>query len=417
MNDTAIATPALSPRWPVWLVFAFLVVLPFGNAFEAPLAAMAAIGLWRLVTQPRAVLADVATRRVVALFLVIWLPMLVALPDAVNAQRSLETVLVFVRFPLAGVFIVAALKDAAARRWLISACGLLLLFWAADGLVQLIFGRDLLGFPYNGTRVSGLFNAKLALGHVLAVASPVVYETLRRHAAGRAWPWLAVLPYLAVIVATGSRAAWVMAALAGTLYAAYRVRELPRAQRWQMLARAAAGVVALGVALALVPAVRDKAASTAGLFSGDYARANEATSLRLPIWASASRMIADHWINGVGPRGFRYAYPQYAAPGDPYIAKDPHHGPTHAHQMLLEILSETGIVGLAGLVAFYVLLARIALRLDPATAHEALPWFSAAAAAVFPLNTGLAFYASFWSATLWWFVLVAVAFSTPPATR
>ncbi len=56
-------------------------------------------------------------------------------------------------------------------------------------------------------------------------------------------------------------------------------------------------------------------------------------------------MIAANPLNGVGARGFRSAFPAYAAEGDPFINANPPINPFHSHQLWLEILSESGIVG------------------------------------------------------------------------
>jgi O-antigen ligase len=105
-------------------------------------------------------------------------------------------------------------------------------------------------------------------------------------------------------------------------------------------------------------------------------------------------MIEAHPINGVGARGFRDAYPHCVA----------HEGPAvwgtmpalHAHQIVLEILAETGVLGLLLWLAA-VAQAWRAWRFAPAPARErARPAMLALAVTVFPLNTHLAFYSAFW---------------------
>ena len=70
-----------------------------------------------------------------------------------------------------------------------------------------------------------------------------------------------------------------------------------------------------------------------------------ALSGRSRIWGAALCMVHNHPFNGVGARGFREAFPQC----------DPHSGQVaawgegpalHAHQIVLEILSETGAIGI-----------------------------------------------------------------------
>ncbi len=51
-------------------------------------------------------------------------------------------------------------------------------------------------------------------------------------------------------------------------------------------------------------------------------------------------MVADNPINSAGVRSFRYAYPSYANPDDPFIdfslPKEKQHRQSHAHQLVLE---------------------------------------------------------------------------------
>ena len=75
-----------------------------------------------------------------------------------------------------------------------------------------------------------------------------------------------------------------------------------------------------------------------------------ALSGRLDIWHASLRMAAAHPINGVGVRGFRYAYPQYAPANDHFVVGEScgvGEGACHAHQIVLEVLTETGAIGLA----------------------------------------------------------------------
>lgn len=68
----------------------------------------------------------------------------------------------------------------------------------------------------------------------------------------------------------------------------------------------------------------------------------------------------------------------------------------HAHQIVLEILAETGVLGLLLWLAAAAQAWR-AWRFAPLPARErARPAMLALAVTVFPLNTHLAFYSTFW---------------------
>jgi len=136
-------------------------------------------------------------------------------------------------------------------------------------------------------------------------------------------------------------------------------------------------------------------ARTATALQADDAAMDAALSGRARIWAGAACMARAHPFNGVGVRGFRIAWHDC----DPAPGQAPAWGEGeayHAHQLVLELLSETGIAGLL----LWVLAAWVVWRswrdADAAARERARPALLALAVTVFPLNTHLAFYSTFW---------------------
>src|SRR5699024_10689496 len=68
----------------------------------------------------------------------------------------------------------------------------------------------------------------------------------------------------------------------------------------------------------------------------------------------------------------------------------------HAHQIVLEVLSETGVFGLLLWLAGAALAWRAWRYADEAARERARPAMWSLAVTVFPLNTHLAFYSTFW---------------------
>ena len=102
-----------------------------------------------------------------------------------------------------------------------------------------------------------------------------------------------------------------------------------------------------------------------------------------------------HPVNGIGVRGFRDAYAEHAGERDFFLSRG--QGPAlHAHQLLLEVFSETGLIGLL-FWAFGAWIAWIAWGWvgEAARRRSQVPAMALALAA-FPLNTHLAFYSSAW---------------------
>ena len=172
----------------------------------------------------------------------------------------------------------------------------------------------------------------------------------------------------------------------------------------------------MGVATALVAAVglfavfqnpgaRARLDQSLLLFSGDEALIDRALSNRWTLWKVSANMVAAHPVNGVGIRAFRFAYPDYASPGDPMVNPDKTTGKitgaAYAHQIVLEVLSEAGFIGLVGLALFYAALVRAWQRASASDKTRALPFALAALAWLFPANTHTAFYSSQWSQLVW----------------
>ncbi|MRT95211.1 O-antigen ligase family protein, partial [Xylella fastidiosa] len=72
---------------------------------------------------------------------------------------------------------------------------------------------------------------------------------------------------------------------------------------------------------------------------------DQALSGRIQIWQAALCMIQAPPLSGVGVRGFRDAYPACTPTPERIPAWGA--GPAlHAHPIVLEILSDTGVIGL-----------------------------------------------------------------------
>ena len=152
------------------------------------------------------------------------------------------------------------------------------------------------------------------------------------------------------------------------------------------------GVAALGIGSVQV---RERIVATLPALSGNADGVNSALAGRGRIWDGALCMVREHPFNGVGVRGFREAWPQCdPAPGQPAEWGD---GPAlHAHQLLLEVLAETGVLGLLLWLAGAAMAWRAWRYADAAARERARPAAVALLVTVFPFNTHLAFYSAFW---------------------
>ena len=407
------------------LLVAFLALLPVEPLYNAPFIALAILGLIRLIFQ-RVRLDSPEHRFLCIAFLCIWLPMLASLPDAVNPAESLRKTASLCLYFLAGVYVVGAYHRFRDLDRVMIGAAAICTFWALDAVWQFQTGADLFGIPYEeGSRLRGMFFDTGRIGYLLASFAPLVFEAVRRQ--WRRWWWSPVLlgPYLLTIALSGSRISWCVLAIATAGYLLFLARwsGWPRSsgRRWRPGGTAAvlAGMILTGMLSTYAwpggtermwQALEPRVESLDGLWSGDRAQFERAVTWRLSIWITAGNMWSSHWLNGVGPRGFRYAR------DDEYIPEEDYYSlqfgvtktPLTPHMLLLEIAAETGTIGLVGYVVLLVaLLARLrSLKHD--SLRHAYPYALTLIVALLPFHD-LGFYGALATGLIWWMMIVCAS--------
>ncbi|MCC4586185.1 O-antigen ligase family protein [Xanthomonas sp. NCPPB 1067] len=412
--DAMARPPVLTPdvgRWaPAWVIL-FVALWPTPGLAETVLSLGAVFAAYRLLHARfrggTGLLSGAAWALTSVLFLAYWLPQMLSAFDAVDAGRALRKSATDLRYLPFMWLCAIAVANAQRRRRTFTGLAVIGGVWTLDALAQavigsspLFFGLDQLKQLISGhglctaqelalvDRLSGALGpCNLKFGQTLASLSPFLLLALGRRTV---WAWGSAAAAVGIVlVLAGSRASWITYAVIVLL------------SGWQLLggrrllAVAVAGALLGGGVVAVAPQARERIQRTALAFGDGEQGVDQALSGRAQIWGAALCMIGEHPINGVGARGFRQAYP--ACNPAPTQAPAWGDGPAfHAHQIVLEILAETGVVGLLLWLAGAAQAWR-AWRYSSAAAREqARPAMIALVATVFPLNTHLAFYSSFW---------------------
>jgi putative inorganic carbon (hco3(-)) transporter len=198
----------------------------------------------------------------------------------------------------------------------------------------------------NALRSAGPLNPN-PFGQVLAAAAvlAVYLGLVARRPAVRSLGWsLAVLCAVGVVY-TQSRAALITLLLAALLIA------FLRGARLRVLAAALCATLALGL-LVLPDSLQQRVGALGDVVGGDAAT-YEDTALR----GRASENVAglemwrDHPLLGVGPDNFELHYQRYSAS----IGLDPRPEARSAHNLVLESLAETGLIGALAFAAVLAL--------------------------------------------------------------
>ena len=401
--------PLPAPAWGVLLLMvAVPLLLPFARSVEAPIVIAAAVGVVALIRRPGRVFDSSATRSLLLALGAYCAAALISAVDAVDADKSLTTAIATLRLLAFGLGISvlahrALASGLAAERLSLGmsvAAAAPIALWTVDALIQSATGWSL-GGGLDADRLSGIFGADdLKLGPRLSALSPLLLWPLLD---GPRWRLAAAyLALLLVVLLAGARAGWVSYALVSLLLA----WRLARGSFKALLGWTAAGLLAASLYTAIGYQASDsfRARVDRTLAAGD-GQVDVALAGRTPIWQTAMRMARAHPVNGVGVRSFRYAYPNYAQPGDPWVDPVTRTGAAHAHQIVLELLTETGLIGLALWLAAAAALWHCSRR-SVGVAHAHAPWV-ALFVLTFPLNTHLAFYSAFMGIVLAWLLTLA----------
>jgi len=392
----------LQLEWASWLAVSFIALLPFGRWSEVPLSlfAVSLPFLWRK-EEHRAVIRRAAPF-VVLLFLCFWLPMVVSSFDSFLPRKSWVQSLAALRF-LAAALAIAALLHAPSARWrVLRWTAYLLVFWAVDGFIQLLFGNDLFGIGMHPDRLNALFIKKYQFyGPTLAMLSPLLLEYARRE--WPAWAWaLSFTLILGAVMISGMRSGWLSMGIVLATYGLLMLQRDNRELRRSMLTIPVLAVLITAVSYFASPLFQERLELTRTVYEGTGAAIDYASSERVPIFTTAIEMYRHHPVNGVGVRAFPRAYLDYAAEGDIHIAKSGGvSGATHAHNIVLEVMADTGSIGLLGLLLAFIVAVRAWRGTQPAQRQDAFPFVLAIGLILFPLNSHFALYGTYTSSLVW----------------
>jgi O-antigen ligase len=398
---TSLKAALRSPLLPFWLVIA---LLPFGRSSELG-TFLCLLGVIMLFARnPQALQQHAGARLLLWMLAAYVAAALLSAVDAVMPGKSWSTVAALLRYVPLGLYACFAIRREHKLQALYVAIALVLALWCADAWLQALTGWSLGGHA-EAQRVSGIFGAdNLKLGPTLAVLSPFALWAARRRW-GLPGLLVAFVSILGPVLLAGSRAAWLCYALVALGFAWRETRSPLRfagVGALAMLLLALAG----GVAWNTSARFHERMERTLQAFDGTSRSIDTALSGRLDIWRTSVRMIEAHPFNGVGVRGYRYAYPHYAPANDFFVVSTEAcgvgEGACHAHQLVLEVLSETGALGLLLWLAALALAWRAWRRVGAAARARAFPVTLALGAMLFPLNTHLAFYSAWWGLVFAW---------------
>ncbi len=249
--------------------------------------------------------------------------------------------------------------------------------WAIDSTQALGYERRLRSAdPTAWFVTTNIFASFLAVGFVVGIGAAIaVFKSPpRRVWLGACIIWAGICG--GGLVLSGSKGA-ILAAMGGSALLAFPLLH----RRVEAVVQHRIGIVVVGLVIAALLGVVVRGALLPESFLGD-----KSLLFRWHYLVSASQVIADNFLTGVGPDGFKAAYTALRVPRNPEEV-------VSAHSMFVDWLSTLGVVGLSWIALMFVLLFRSGHSSDSSAPIENVtngpttraPLYTAVAVVVFGL--------------------------------
>jgi O-antigen ligase len=204
---------------------------------------------------------------------------------------------------------------------------------------------------------------------------------------------------------SGMRSGWLSMGIVLATYFLLMLKRENRELRRTMMTVPVLAVLITAMSYFASPLFQERLELTRAVYDGTGEAIDYASSERLPIFNTAIEMYKNHPVNGVGVRAFPTAYLVYAEEDDIHIAKSGgRSGATHAHNVLLEVASDTGSIGLLGGVLGLILVISYWRKSAPAQRQDAFPFMLSLVLILFPLNSHFAIYGTYTSSLIWFLI-------------
>lgn len=413
MRADLLAIPVRHLFMPRSLLYAclFLAVMivgwsPFSGGARLPTLLLAIVGGYLLLTSLPVLNRQRAVRRWSTVFLLLWLPMWLSLLHAFSIQSTLTAIGWFSLMYLAGLAVIAGLQQSAYRTLFVRGLSWIIVLWLLDSVIQYLFGTDLLGIAKTPEgRITGMFT-DLHQGILMLAVLPAIFYYLQSRRAWLAW---GILLGAGVIVALSGARGYLY--IYGLLLMLGLWRQQPGWKVW-MLVLSLPLWVAIFSSLLNPQLIKTKLEATQAITANNqslFERANHALSYRLNLWETGLHMWQAEPLTGIGSNNYKRAYKQYSSRADdPFITN-----PTHSHNIYVEWLAETGIVGGLGLVAIMGLCIRWFRQAAAVCQQQAWPYALPLMVIYFPVNTTQPMLVPWWFPVLMLLVCAFIASLEP----
>lgn len=392
----------------VWLGILIIAWSPFSGGARLPTLLLAMLGLACVGMHFSKLILQPSVRRWTTVFLLLWVPMWLSLWHAQDWHVTATAIAWFSLMYLAGLALLVALVEPAHRQRLAYWLSVVVMVWLLDSALQYGMGVDILGIPLTAEgRITGMFS-DLHQGILMLAVLPVIFAY-----------WQSMRPWLAWGLLVGVGVVVTLSGARGYLYI-YGLLLLLGLWRQRPGWKVCLAVLCLPLLVTLASSLLNPqlakvklqhTQAISAVQQSTFDRLNHALSYRLNLWETGWHMWQAEPLTGIGSNQYKRAYAQYASRADdPFMQH-----PTHSHNIYVEWLAETGLVGALGLVAIIVLCVRWFMQATPAAQQQAWPYAMPLLALYFPVNTTQPMLVPWWFPVLLLWICALLASLDAPS--
>ena len=420
MAHTQPINQAATPK--TWLLALALstpiMLLPFARSFMLPLGILALLGVFMLfgMLLHRGTFngEDKALQVLPRVWLFIWLPMLISVIDTEFSQHVLKVVGLYPLYGLMALAVVVLLRAHSAVKQVAVILSWIVGIWAFDGVAQTLLGIDMFNIPLDRAGVdshkaNAFFSSPNKYGFYMGMMAAIPLFTMYLCSVNRLTHISVSLLLASAVLVGASRGGWVMFACAFVVYVYLVFIKGSKRPLVPILVIPSLMALVFMMAMQFGAGMQERMSRFNGLLEKmDYQSVNIASSGRVDIYQAAWKIGKQHPINGVGVDNFDKVYLGYLPQNNMWqtmiVA-----APPHPHQVVLEIWSGAGTIGILGFLLAWVAVWRLWKQATPEQRKLALPVLMPLLVLWWPINTHRGFYASELAALTLFFVALSIA--------
>ena len=338
----------------------------------------------------------------IRVFLLLWSYLIINsffANDYYNSLRGSFSLIRFLLFALLIGFFGFKFLDIKkiAKYWLI-----IIAFVSIDLWIQFFFGKDLFGVESRFNRLSGPFGDELVVGGfiwkiTMCIMPYIFYKALNDSLIKLKKYFLLIFFLISSVLITGERMSFLMYIFYFTLF--FSLIFLNKKNKKRLLIFFSTFIILFSIFVSNIEIVKNRYAELFNIFS------NFSGSSYGKLYVSGFEIWKKNPINGVGVKNFRIEC-------DIQLQnREPLHHPlcsSHPHNLYLEILSETGIIGMILFLIFLFYIFKFFLinlsKKNLKNRFTSYALIISFIALVWPISTSGSFFTT-WNGSFYWLVL------------